>query len=90
MVLGAPGVAAGGLVGFALVRASTSFLLATVSMVTKKVRAKFDAINRWRTVVLLAAARARLVRAVPSQSMVAAGAGVTARAIPNGPPTPDA
>jgi hypothetical protein len=88
--LGAPGVAAGGLVDFALARASVSFLLATVSMVTKEERAKLDTVNCWRTAVLLAAARAKLLRAVPSQSMVAAGAGVTAWALPNGPPTPDA
>ncbi len=88
--LGAPGVAAGGLVGFPLARASASFLLAAVSMVTKEKRAKFDAVNCWRTVVLLAAVRAKLSRAVPSRSMIAAGAGVTAWVLPNGPPTPDA
>jgi hypothetical protein len=43
--LGAPGIAAGGLVDFALARTSTSFLLAAVSMVTKEKRAKFEAIN---------------------------------------------
>ncbi len=90
MGLGAPGVAAGGLVDFTLARASTSFLLAAVSMVTKEERAKFDAVNCWRNVVLLAAVRAKLLRAVPSQSIVAAGAGVTAWVLPNGPPTPDA
>ncbi len=88
--LGAPGVAAGGLVDFVLERASASFLLAAVSVVTKEERAKFDATNCWRTVVSLAAVRAKLSRAVPSWSMVAAGAGVTAWALPNGPPTPDA
>jgi hypothetical protein len=36
MVLGAPGVTAGGLVDFALARASTSFLLAAVSVVTNE------------------------------------------------------
>jgi hypothetical protein len=88
--LGVPGVAAGGLVGFALASASASFLLAVVSVVTKEERAKFDAVSCWRTVVLLAAARAMLSRAVPSRSMVAAGTGVTVWALPNGPPTPDA
>ncbi len=88
--LGAPGIAAGGLVGFALARASAGFLLAAVSMVTKEERVKFDAVNCWRTVVLLAAARAKLSRAVPIWLMIAAGAGVTAWALPNGPPTPDA
>ncbi len=84
-----PGVAAGGLVGFALASASASFLLATVSVVTKEERAKFDVISCWRIVVLLAAAKARLPRAVPIRSMVVAGAGITAWALPNGPPTPD-
>ncbi len=88
--LGAPCVAAGGLVGFALASASASFLLATEIGVTKEERAKFDAVNCWRTVVLFAAVRAKLLRAVPSQSMVVAGVGVTAWALPNGPPTPDA
>jgi hypothetical protein len=87
--LGAPSIATRGLVGFALARASTSFLLATVGLVTKKERAKFDTVNCWRTVVLLAAARAKLLRAVPSQSMAVAGAGVTVWKLPNGPPTPD-
>jgi hypothetical protein len=80
--LGAPGITAGGLVDFALARASASFLLAAVSVVTKKERAKFDTINCWRTVVLLAAARAKLLKAVPSRSIVVAGAGVTAWALP--------
>jgi hypothetical protein len=88
--LGVPSIAAGGLVGFALASASASFLLAAVSKVTKEERAKFDAVSCWRTVVSLAAARAKLSRAVPSWSMVAAEAGVTAWALPNGPPTPDA
>ncbi len=90
MGLGAPSITAGGLVDFAFARASASLLLAVVSMVTIEERAKFDAINCWRTLVLLAAARAKLLRAVPSWSMVAAGDGVTALALPNGPPTPDA
>ena len=67
MVLGAPGVTAGGLVDFALARASTSFLLAAVSVVTNEETTKFDAINCQRTVVLLAAVRAKLLRAVPSR-----------------------
>ncbi len=88
--LGAPGIAIGGLVAFALESTSASFLLVAVSVVTKEERAKFEAVNCWRTVVTLAAARAKLLRAVPSRSMVAAGAGATAWALPNGPPTPDA
>jgi hypothetical protein len=88
--LGAPSIATLGLVGFALARASASFLLAAVSMVTKEERAKFDAVSCWRTVVSLAIARAKLSRAVPSRSMVAAGAGITSWVLPNGPPTPDA
>jgi hypothetical protein len=75
---GVPDVAAGGLVCFALASASASFLLVAVSVVTKKERAKFDTVSCWRTVVLLAATRARLSRAVPSRSMVAAGAGIIA------------
>jgi hypothetical protein len=75
---------------FRLASASTSFLLAAVNVVIKEERAKFEAVNCWRTVVLLAAARTELLRAVPSWSMVATGAGVTAWALPNGPPTPDA
>jgi hypothetical protein len=90
MGLGAPGIAAEGLVAFALVRASASFLLAAVSVVTEEERAKFDAINFWRTVVSLAAARAMLLRTVPSWSMVVAEAGVTAWVLLNGLPTPDA
>ncbi len=38
--------------------------------------------------MLLAGARARLLRAVPSRSMVAAGVGITAWALPKGPPPP--
>ncbi len=38
--LGVPGIATGGLVSFALASTSTSFLLATVSMVTNVERAK--------------------------------------------------
>jgi hypothetical protein len=83
-------VAAGGLVSFALASASTSFLLAAVSVVTNMERDKFDAVSCWRTVVSLAAARARLLRAVPSRAMVVAGAGITAWALPNVLPPPDA
>ncbi len=88
--LGVPGTAVGGLVCFVLASALASFLLVAVSVVTSVERAKFDAVSCWRTVVSLAAARARLLRAVPSCSMVAAGAGRTAWALPNGPPPPDA
>jgi hypothetical protein len=88
--LGVFGVAAGGLVSFALASTSASFLLAIVSMVTNMERAKFDAVSSWRTVVSLATVRARLLRAVPSRSIVAAGAGITAWALPNGPCPPDA
>ncbi len=76
--LGVPGNATGGLVSLALASASTNFLLAAVSVVTNEERAKFDTVSCWRTVVLLTAARARLLRAVPSWSMVAAGVGITA------------
>jgi hypothetical protein len=48
--LGIPGIAAGGLISFALARASASFLLAAVSVVTNVGRAKFDNISCWRTV----------------------------------------
>ncbi len=78
----------GGLVCSALASTSASFLLATVSMVTDKERAKLDVVSCWRTVVLLAPAGARLSRAVPSRSIVAAGAGIIAWALPNGPPPP--
>jgi hypothetical protein len=43
--LGTPGNAAGGLVSFTFASASASFLLAMVSVVTNKERAKFGAIN---------------------------------------------
>ncbi len=86
---GVPGVTTGGLVSFAMASASARFLLATASVVTNVVRAKFDAISCWRTVVLLAAARARLLRAVPSRrSKVVARVGRTAWALPNEPPPP--
>ncbi len=88
--LGIPGIAAGGLTRFALANASARFLLAAVSVVTNVVRAKIDVVSCWRTVVLFAAARARLLRAVPRRLLVAAGVGRTAWALPNGPPPPDA
>ena len=83
--LGVPGVTVGGLVGFALASTSTSFLLAEVSMMINMVRAKFDTVSCWITVVSWAAARARLSRAVPRWSMVEAGVRRTAWALPNGP-----
>jgi hypothetical protein len=43
--LGVPGIAARGLVSFALASTSASFLLATVSVVTIMERAKFDAVS---------------------------------------------
>ncbi len=43
--LGVPGVAAGGLVSFALVSTSASSLLATVSAVSNVGKAKFEAIS---------------------------------------------
>ena len=60
-----------------LAKASESFLLAAVSMALEVVSAKFADVSCCRTVVLLAAARARLSRAVPKRSMEAAGAGRT-------------
>ena len=65
-----PGVVAG-----TLAKASESFLLAAVSMAFDVVSAKFADVSCWRTVVSLAAASARLSRAVPKRSIVAAGAG---------------
>jgi hypothetical protein len=55
--------------------ASNSFLLVAVSMALDVVSAKLAAVSCWRTVVSLTAARARLSRAVPKRSIVAAGAG---------------
>ncbi len=52
-----------------------SFLLAAVSVALEVVSAKFADVSCCRTVVSLAAARARLSRAFPKRSMVAAGAG---------------
>ena len=68
-----PGVAAGDVRLAA--NASDSFLLAAVSMALDVVSAKLDAVSCWRTVVSLAAASARLSRAVPKRAIVVAGAG---------------
>ena len=68
-----PGVTAGD--GRLAANASESFLLAAVSMALDVVSTKLDAVSCWRTVVSLAAAKARLLRAVPKRSIVAAGAG---------------
>ncbi len=78
---------AGELVSIVLASASASFLLPVMRVVTNVERAKFDAVNCWRTVVSLAAARARMLRAVPSRSMMAAGVEITVWALPNGPPS---
>jgi hypothetical protein len=66
-----------GVVVGTLTKASESFLLAAVSMALEVVSAKFADVSCCRTVVSLAAARARLSRAVPKRSMEAAGAGRT-------------
>jgi hypothetical protein len=66
-----------GVVVGTLAKASESFLLAAVSMALEVVSAKFADVSCCRTVVSLAAARARLSRAVPKRSMEAAGAGRT-------------
>jgi hypothetical protein len=58
-----------------LAKASESFVLAAVSMALEVVSAKFADVSCCRTVVLLAAARARLSRFVPKRSIEAAGAG---------------
>ena len=60
-----------------LAKASESFLLAAVSVALEVVSAKFAAVSCSRTVVSLAAARARLLRVVPKRSMETAGAGRT-------------
>jgi hypothetical protein len=52
-----------------LANASESFLLAAVSVALEVVSAKLAAVSCWRTVVSLAAASARLSRAVPKRSM---------------------
>ncbi len=67
-----------GLVAWRFAKASESFLLAAVSAVFVAVSARFAEVSCWRTVVLLAAARARLLSAVLKQSMVPGGAGRTA------------
>ena len=85
---GGPGV--GGLVAWSFAKASESFLLAVESAVFVAVSARFAEVSCWRTVVSLAAARARLSSAVPKRSMVAGGAGRTAFAPPRGSPPPDA
>ena len=66
-----------GVVAGTLAKASESFLLATVSVALEVVGAKLAAVSCCRTVVLLAAARARLSRAVPKRSMETGGAGRT-------------
>ncbi len=68
-----PGVVGAG----TLAKASESFLLAAVSVVFDVVSARLAAVSCWRTVVSLAAARARLSRAVPKRSMETGGAGST-------------
>ncbi len=70
--------------------ASDSFLLVVVSLALDVVSAKLAAVSCWRTVVSLAAARARLSRAVPKRSIVAAGAGSVELAPRIGSPPPDA
>ena len=60
-----------------LAKASESFLLAAVSVAFDVVSARFADMRCCRTVVSLAAPSARLSRAVPKQSMEAAGAGRT-------------
>jgi hypothetical protein len=65
-----PGVVAG-----TLAKASENFLLAAVSMAFDVVSAKFADVSCW--MVSLAAASARLSRAVPKRLIVAAGAGRT-------------
>jgi hypothetical protein len=60
-----------------LANASKCFLLAAVSMALELVSAKLAAVSCCRTVVSLAAARARLSRAVPKRSMETGGAGST-------------
>jgi hypothetical protein len=73
-----------------LAKASVSFLLAAVSKAFDVVSAKLAAVSCWRTVVLFAAASARLSRAAPKRSMVTAGAGRTELAPRSGPPPPEA
>ena len=59
---GVPGVT--GLVAWSFAKASESFLLAAVSKAFVAVRARFAAVSCYRTVVSLAATRARLLSAV--------------------------
>ena len=66
------------MVAWSFAKASESRLLAAVSKEFIALRARFAAVSCWRTVVLLAATRARLSSAVPKWSMVLAGAGRTA------------
>ena len=67
-----------GLVAWSFAKASESRLLAAVSKEFIALRARFAAVSCWRTVVLLAAARARLSSAVLKRLMELAGAGRTA------------
>ena len=60
-----------------LANACESFLLAAVSVALEVVSAKLAAVSCCRTVVLLAAARARLSRAVPKRLIETGGAGST-------------
>jgi len=71
-----------------LANASESFLLAAVSVAFDVVSAKFADVSCCRIVVLLAAASARLSRAVPKRSMVVAGAVRTELASRSGSPPP--
>ena len=60
-----------------LANATEGFLLAAVSMALEVVSAKLAAVSCCRMVVSLAAARARLLRAVPKRWMETGGAGST-------------
>jgi len=73
-----------------LAKASESFLLAAVSVAFDVVSTKLAAVSCWRTVVSLAAASARLSRAVPKRLMVPAGVGRTELVPRSGSPPPDA
>ena len=66
-----------GLVAWSFAKASESSLLADVSKEFVAVSARFAAVSCCRTVVSLAAVRARLSSAVPKRLMVPAGAGRT-------------
>ncbi len=76
--------------GTFLAKASESFLLAAVSEAFEVVSAKLAAVSCWRTVMSLAAASARLSRALPKRSMVTAGAGRTELAPRSESPPPEA